>query len=70
MPKSRITINQFPPKAKANKTKKKMKQLLVLALVFLFLISGAYSQDVISWLVGRYAITSDGNQHDPDDIGA
>jgi len=47
-----------------------MKQSLFLTLVFLFLISGASSQDVISWPGGRYAITSDGNQHDPDDIGA
>jgi len=47
-----------------------MKQSLFLTLLFLFLISGAYSQDIISWPGGRYAITSDGNMHDPDDIGA
>lgn len=47
-----------------------MKQSLLLTLVFLFLISGASAQDLISWPGGRYAITSDGNQHDPDDIGA
>ncbi len=48
----------------------KIKQLIVLFLALILLSSTTYSQDKISWPGGRYALTSDGNQHDPDDIGA
>jgi hypothetical protein len=48
----------------------KIKIVAAFTFVGLFLFLPAFSQDVISWPGGRYALTSDGNMHDPDDIGA
>jgi len=47
-----------------------IKLSIVFLNALLLMSSITYSQDVISWPGGRYALTSDGNQHDPDDIGA
>ncbi len=48
----------------------KIQNSIVIVLALTFLITTAYSQDKISWPGGRYTLTSDGNQHDVDDIGA
>ncbi len=43
--------------------------ILNLALAAFFSVSPAFSQAEIKWPGGRLALTSDGNAHDPDDIG-
>lgn len=52
------------------KQKRKPIKFPTLLLLILFVFTTGYSQEAISWPGGRYALTSDGNQHDPDDIGA
>ncbi len=47
----------------------KQKRIISLATLLLIMLS-IWSQDSIVWPGGRYAITADGNMHDPDDIGA
>jgi uncharacterized repeat protein (TIGR02543 family) len=39
-------------------------------LLLTFVVAEAFSVNTIMWPAGRYAITSDGNMHDPDDTGA
>ncbi len=44
-------------------------QILTIALAVCVTASTAFAEAVVKWPGGRMAVTSDGNAHDPDDIG-